>query len=225
MNSVIILAGGRGKRMHAGISKQYILLKDKPVLYYTIKKFMECSEVNKIVLVLPKDEIEYCKKEVIDKYSLRVDVITEGGSERQDSVYNGLKKVQDSDIVLIHDGARPFVTKEIITNGIKYAIKYGCAAPGVMPKDTIKIKDEKSFSKSTPNRSELIAIQTPQVFKTSIITKCHENIKQKKISVTDDTMVAELYGNKVYLYDGDYKNIKITTPEDLIIGEYLCENY
>lgn len=225
MNSVIILAGGRGKRMHAGISKQYILLKEKPVLYYTIKRFMECKEIQKIILVLPKDEIDYCKREVIDKYSLRIDAIAEGGKERQDSVYNGLMKAQDSDVVLIHDGARPFVTNKIIIDGISYAIKYGAAAPGVMPKDTIKIKDEKSFSKGTPNRSDLIAIQTPQVFKTSIITECHKKIIQEKIAVTDDTMVAELYGNKVYLYDGDYKNIKITTPEDLIMGEYLCKIY
>lgn len=221
MVSAIILAGGKGKRMGKDISKQFILVKDKPIIYYTIKKFIECKLIDEIILVLPKDEIEYCKKEVLEKYSLKIDKIVEGGKERQDSVYNGLKSVENSDIVLIHDGARPFVSEKIISEGIKNAIKYGAAAPGVTPKDTIKVKDEKSFSKETPKRESLVAIQTPQVFKKDIIIKCHEQIKKDNITVTDDTMVVEKYGYKVYLYEGDYTNIKITTPEDLILCEYL----
>lgn len=221
MVSAIILAGGKGKRMGKDISKQFILVKDKPIIYYTIKKFIECKLIDEIILVLPKDEIEYCKKEVLEKYSLKIDKIVEGGKERQDSVYNGLKSVENSDIVLIHDGARPFVSERIISEGIKNAIKYGAAAPGVTPKDTIKVKDEKSFSKETPKRETLVAIQTPQVFKKDIIIKCHERIKKDNITVTDDTMVVEKCGYKVYLYEGDYTNIKITTPEDLILCEYL----
>lgn len=225
MNSVIILAGGKGKRMNAEVSKQFILIKEKPIIYYTIKRFMNNSNINEIILVLPKDEIEYFKKDILDKYSLKIDCIVEGGSERQDSVYNGLKAVKKKGIVLIHDGARPFVSDEIINNGIKYASIYGASAPGVMPKDTIKIKDDNSFSKNTPNRSDLVAIQTPQVFKYDMILECHERIKNNKTIVTDDTMVVELYNNKVYIYEGDYKNIKITTPEDLILGEYLVQYY
>lgn len=221
MVSALILAGGRGKRMNANISKQFILVNGKPLLYYTLKRFTECEAIDKIIVVLQKDEFDYCKK-IINKYSLKVDSIVEGGSERQDSVYNGLKAVSDSDIVLIHDGARAFVSKEIINNGIKYAKIYGAAAPGVTPKDTIKIKDASSFSKETLNRQELVAIQTPQVFKYDLIMQCHEKIKRNNIIVTDDTMVAEMYGNKVYLYDGDYTNIKVTTPEDLIIAEHLA---
>ena len=114
MVSAIILAGGRGKRMGQNISKQYILINEKPVLYYTIKRFLECESIDNIVLVLPKDEIDYCKSEVLDKYSLKVDKIVEGGAERQDSVYNGLKSLDNTDIVLIHDGARPFVSKRVI---------------------------------------------------------------------------------------------------------------
>lgn len=225
MNSVIILAGGKGKRMGGEVSKQFIQVKKKPILYYTIRRFQECKEIDNIILVLPKDEIEYCKKEVIEKYSLKVDKIVSGGKERQDSVYNGLKEVKNSEIVLIHDGARPFVNKRIIEDGIRFARKYGAAAPGVMPKDTVKIKDESSFSKSTPNRENLVAIQTPQIFKKEIICSCHEKIKNENINVTDDTMVVEFYGEKVYLYNGDYTNIKITTPEDLILAEYLCQSY
>lgn len=221
MISAIILAGGKGKRMGAKISKQYLELKGKPILYYTIKRFASYEDINKIILVLPKDEIEYCKKEVLDKYSLKVDLIVEGGKERQDSVYNALEKLIDDEIVLIHDGARPFVSERIIEQGIKYASLYGAAAPGVMPKDTIKIKDESGFSLSTPDRNTLVAIQTPQVFKLDIIKECHRRIKEEKRIVTDDTMVVEAYDKKVYLYEGDYTNIKVTTPEDLILAEKL----
>lgn len=224
MNSVIVLAGGKGKRMGSKVSKQFLLVKNKPVLYYTIKQFIDNKLIDKIILVLPKDEIDYCKREVLEKYSLKVDYIIEGGLERQDSVYNGLKAAEGSNIVLIHDGARPFVSKEIIDKGIKYAINYGAAAPGVVPKDTIKVRDEDSFSKETLKREELIAIQTPQVFKYEIIKECHNRIKEERIVVTDDTMVVEKYNNKVYLYEGDYKNIKITTPEDLILAEYLADS-
>ena len=223
-NSAIILAGGRGKRMKSNISKQYILLKGKPILYYTLKTFIDCPYIDEIILVIPEDEIDYCIENIINKYNLKVDKIVVGGNERQDSVYNGLKELSNKDIVLIHDGARPFVNEKIIEEGIKYASEYGAAAPGVMPKDTIKVKRKDNFSKETPERSDLVAIQTPQVFKYDIIMKCHEKIKANGIKVTDDTMVVEYNHYPVYLYDGDYKNIKITTPEDLILGEYLCQN-
>ena len=221
MISAIILAGGKGKRMGAKISKQYIELNGKPILCYTLKRFVDCEGIDKIILVLPKDEIEYCNKEILEKYSLKVDMIVEGGKERQDSVYNALQKINDSEIVLIHDGARAFVSERVIKDGIKYAKIYGAAAPGVMPKDTIKVVDENGFSDSTPDRSKLLAIQTPQTFKLEIIKECHEKVKENNISVTDDTMVVEMYNNKVYLYNGEYTNIKVTTPEDLILAERL----
>ena len=219
MISAIILAGGKGKRMGGRVSKQYIEVNGKPILYYTLKRFIECKSIDSITLVLPEDEIEYCKKEILEKYSLNVDNIVIGGKERQDSVYNGLKSIVNTSIVLIHDGARPFVSNRIIEEGIEFAKIYGASAPGVMPKDTIKIKDEDGFSVETPSRERLISVQTPQVFKFNTILKCHEKIKKDNIVVTDDTMVVELYGNRVYLYDGDYTNIKITTPEDLILAE------
>jgi 2-C-methyl-D-erythritol 4-phosphate cytidylyltransferase len=223
MISAIILAGGKGKRMGSNISKQFIVVNGKPILYYTLTKFLKCKAIDNIILVLPDDEIEYCKKEILDKYSLKVNQIVEGGKERQESVYNGLKACVDSNLVLIHDGARPFVSEKIINDGIKYAQMYGAAAPGVMPKDTIKIKDSEGFSIQTPSRDDLVAVQTPQVFKWSTIMECHEKIKKDKIIVTDDTMVIERYGHKVYLYEGTYNNIKVTTQEDLLIAEYLSK--
>lgn len=222
MISAIILAGGKGKRMGQGINKQYIEINEKPILYHTIKRFIECNEIDEIILVLPEDEIEFCKTNVLDKYALSVDKIVAGGKERQDSVFNGIKAIEAGEIVLIHDGARPFVSKDIIRNGIKYCKKYGAAAPGVMPKDTIKVKDDEGFSIETPMRESLVAIQTPQIFNYHTIYECHKRVKEEGKIVTDDTMVVELYGNNVYLYEGSYTNIKVTTPEDLILAEKLA---
>ena len=222
--AVIILAGGRGTRMQSDKSKQFIEVKGRPIIYYTLKRFEENKDIDKIILVLPEDEVAYCRENVLDKYELRVDTIVTGGAERQDSVYNGLKAAEGYDIVLIHDGARPFVSDRIIEEGVKYAEEYGAAAPGVMPKDTIKVKNDENFSVSTPDRSSLVAVQTPQCFKYDIIKDCHDKIRENHIKVTDDTMAIENYGNKVYLFDGEYTNLKITTPEDLVMAEYLADS-
>lgn len=223
MVSAVVLAGGRGKRMGSVQSKQYIDLNGKPILYYTLKQFIKNDSIDKIVLVIPEDEKDYCKKQVLDKYGLIIDSIVFGGKERQDSVYNALVQVEGSDIVLIHDGARPFASQRIINDAIKYARIYKAAAPGVMPKDTIKVKDENNFSVDTLTRNNLVAIQTPQAFDFNMIYECHKKVKGSGIIVTDDTMVAELFGNKVYIYEGNYTNIKITTQEDLILAEYLVK--
>ena len=223
MISAIILAGGKGKRMRSAISKQFIDIKGKPIIYYTLKKFSENKKIDNIIVVLPEDEVKYFKENILKKYELRINKIVIGGKERQDSVYNALKSLKNSstDIVLIHDGARPFISERIINEGIKFAEIYGAAAPGVMPKDTIKVKNEKNFSVDTPNRANLVSIQTPQVFKFDEIVECHEKIRYNGEKVTDDTMVVEKYGYSVYLYDGEYTNIKVTTPEDLILAERL----
>ncbi|OOM11211.1 2-C-methyl-D-erythritol 4-phosphate cytidylyltransferase [Clostridium saccharobutylicum] len=223
MVSAIVLAGGRGKRMGAVQSKQYINLNGKPILYYTLKQFIDNNLIDKIFLVVPEDELEYCQLEVLNKYKLSVDELIIGGKERQDSVYNALVKAEGTDIILIHDGARPFVSQRIINDAVKYAKIYKATAPGVVPKDTIKVKNGDNFSIHTPVRSNLMAVQTPQAFDYDMIYECHKKIRQEGIEVTDDTMVVELFNNKVYLYDGEYTNIKITTPEDLILAEYLVK--
>ena len=223
MISAIILAGGKGKRMGSAISKKFTDIKGKTIIYYTLKKFSENKKIDNIIVVLPEDEVKYFKENILKKYELRINKIVIGGKERQDSVYNALKSLKNSstDIVLIHDGARPFISERIINEGIKFAEIYGAAAPGVMPKDTIKVKNEKNFSVDTPNRANLVSIQTPQVFKFDEILECHEKIRYNGEMVTDDTMVVEKYGYSVYLYDGEYTNIKVTTPEDLILAERL----
>ena len=221
MISAIVLAGGRGKRMNYHKSKQFIEIKGKPVLVYTLEKFIYNKSIDEVILVLPEDEVDYCKKEVLQRYSLKVDRIVIGGKETQDSVFNALEAMEKADIVLIHDGARPFINEKIIEEGIKYANIYGAAAPGVTPKDTIKVKNEDNISVDTPDRNMLVAVQTPQCFKYDEIYQCHRKIKEENAIVTDDTSVVERYGHKVYLYEGDYTNIKITTPEDLILAERL----
>ena len=218
-NVAVILAGGKGKRMNAPVSKQFIEIEGKPVIYYTLKKFENCNDIDEIVLVLPKDEVDYFVENIQSKYNFKISKIVIGGKERSDSVYNALSELEDTDIVLIHDGARAFVSEKIIKDGIENAKKFGAAAPGVTPKDTIKVKDNNSFSKETPVRETLVAVQTPQCFKFSMIKECHRKVREENILVTDDTMVVERYGNKVYLYEGDYKNIKLTTEEDLILAK------
>lgn len=224
-NCAIIVAAGKGTRMKTKINKQFLNLKDKPILYYTLKTFCDNESIDDIVVVLAKDEIEYCKKNIILKYGLnKIKVVVEGGNTRQESVINGLEAIEDCDIVLIHDGARPFVDKSIIEDGIKYAELYGACACGVKPKDTIKIKSDNCFSAQTPDRDTLFCVQTPQCFRYNIILECHKKANLEKVEATDDTMIVEKYNYKVYLYEGSYINIKITTPEDLVIGEKILDN-
>lgn len=223
-NCVVIVAAGQGKRMSAGVNKLLLNLRNKPILAYTLEAFEQSRCIDEIVLVTAEHEMEYCKNEIIGKYNIqKVSKIVAGGSERNISVYNGLKAVEACDIILIHDGARPFVSEEIIEQGIHYAKLYGACTCGVTPKDTIKVKDEQGFSVETPNRNSLFSVQTPQCFDYKILLECHERISREKFAVTDDTMAVERYGYKVFLYEGSYKNIKITTPEDLFIGEKFLE--
>lgn len=218
----LIVAAGKGTRMGSKVSKQFLKLKNKPVLYYTLKTFEECKYIDEIILVLSAEEIKYCTDEIVNKYNIRkVKKIVVGGNERQDSVFYGLKAMDECEVVLIHDGARPFVTEDVIHSGIKYAREYGACSCGVKPKDTIKIKDSNGFSIATPERDSLFSVQTPQCFKYDIIYQCHLRLREESIKVTDDTMLVERYGNKVYLYEGNYRNIKITTPEDMLIAETI----
>ncbi|GAA0177964.1 2-C-methyl-D-erythritol 4-phosphate cytidylyltransferase [Clostridium sediminicola] len=224
-NCAVIVAAGKGTRMKADVSKQFLCIKNKPILYYTLKVFEENDLVDDIILVLAECEIKFCRENIIEKYNFKkIKQIVAGGKTRQESVLNGLYAAHGSDIVLIHDGARPFIDNEIISDGIKFALLYGGAACGVTPKDTIKSRSENGFSESTLERNKLFCVQTPQCFKYDIILKCHVNALKQKVIGTDDTMIAEYYSENVYLYQGSYDNIKITTPEDLFIAEKLIEH-
>lgn len=219
--SVVIPAAGMGKRMNTDINKQYIELKGKAILAHTIEKFEKNKYIDEIIIVTRKDEEDFCKKNIVLKYNFKkVKDIVCGGKERRDSVYNGLKKVgKNTDIVLIHDGARPFITDEIINNSIKEILLHRAIVVGVPVKDTIKKVNEENTIENTPNRKHLWSVQTPQGFFYDIITECYSKSIEEDIEATDDSMLVENYGYKVKMVMGSYENIKITTPEDVLIGE------
>ena len=222
MNSVVIVSAGRGSRMKADINKQFLKLKGKEVIANTIDKFYNNKNIDEIVVVVKEDEADFFRRNIIDKYGYKNIKIAFGGKERQDSVFNGLKAVNERcDIVLIHDGARPFVTDEIIKNSIECAKKNKCVIVGVPVKDTIKIINKDNEVCDTPNRSTLWSIQTPQVFEYLSIIKAHKIAKEKSYYGTDDSMLMEYLGYNVKVIEGSYNNIKITTPEDLKIGEEI----
>ena len=222
MNSVVIVTAGRGSRMKADINKQFLKLKGKEVIAHTIDKFYNNKNIDEIVVVVKEDEADFFRRNIIDKYGYKNIKIAFGGKERQDSVFNGLKAVNERcDIVLIHDGARPFVTDEIIKNSIECAKKNKCVIVGVPVKDTIKIINKDNEVCDTPNRSTLWSIQTPQVFEYLSIIKAHKIAKEKSYYGTDDSMLMEYLGYNVKVIEGSYNNIKITTPEDLKIGEEI----
>ena len=217
----IVLAAGAGKRMNSTVHKQYMMLAKKPVLCYALETFA-ASEVDDIVLVVGAGEIPYCRKEIVERYGIRkVSAIVEGGKERYHSVYEGLKAAEGADYVLIHDGARPFVSVDMIHRSLETARECRACVVGMPVKDTIKVVGEDGFAKETPDRRSLWQMQTPQTFDYPLILEAYEKvISQNEENVTDDAMVLELVsGHRAKIIEGSYRNLKITTPEDLLIAE------
>lgn len=224
--AAIVLAAGSGKRMNSKVHKQYLIIQDRPVLYYSLKAF-EDSAVDEIVLVVGKGEEKFCRKEIVDKYGIsKVKAIVEGGKERYHSVFEGLKQTSDADYVLIHDGARPFVNQDIIRRCLQEVQKYQACVVGMPVKDTIKIADEEGYAKQTPDRKNVWMIQTPQTFSYALIYEAYEEmLKTEDTAITDDAMVLErIKGKKSKLIEGSYRNIKITTPEDLLIANVYLQH-
>ncbi|MCX7747851.1 MAG: 2-C-methyl-D-erythritol 4-phosphate cytidylyltransferase [Clostridia bacterium] len=223
--SVVIVAAGKGTRMNMDINKQYIEVQGIPVLARTIKVFEELECIDEIILVVNTQDIIYCSKDIVELYDLnKVTNIVAGGSERQNSVYNGLMEVKKScDIVLIHDGARPFVDKRSVEESIQMAQEFGASCVAVKVKDTIKMSDDKGFVKATVDRSRLWAIQTPQAFKYEVIIEAHKKAIEDSFLGTDDAMLVERLGYRLKIAEGSYNNIKITTKEDLLLAELICK--
>lgn len=222
MNGVVIVAAGTGSRMNMGINKQFIKLEGKEIIAYTIEKFYNNSNIEDIVVVVKEDESDFFKKEILDKYNFKNIKIAYGGKERQDSVYNGLKLLDKKcHFVLIHDGARPFVSDKIIDNCIKEAKNHKAVVVGVPVKDTIKVIDKDKYIVDTPNRSVLWAVQTPQTFDYNILIDSYKDAFKNGFYGTDDAMLVERIGYKVKMVEGSYNNIKITTQEDLNIGSQI----
>ena len=219
--TAILLAGGSGKRMNSTVPKQYMTLAGKPLLYHALRAFEE-SEVTGIVLVTGRGEQEYCRQELIEKYNIsKLSALVEGGKERYHSVYAGLLAADGADYVLIHDGARPLVTAELISRSIEAAKKWNACVTGMPVKDTIKVVGEDGFAKETPDRGKLWQIQTPQSFSYAMIMDAYQKLMAVgDDSVTDDAMVLEkMTKQRVRLIEGDYRNIKVTTPEDMCVAE------
>jgi len=224
--SSIIAAAGKGTRMNLDINKQYVEICQIPLLARTLSVFQDCNLIDEIILVVNKDDFIYCKQEIVDRYDFtKVKSMVTGGNTRQDSVRNGLKEVYNrAEIVLIHDGARPFIRESSIAECINAAYEYGAACVAVPVKDTIKRADSSGFVVETPDRSQLWQIQTPQAFKYDLILDAHKKAFEDGFYGTDDAVLVERLGYRLKLVRGSYNNIKITTAEDLLLAEAIIEN-
>lgn len=221
--SAVVAAAGKGTRMGLDMNKLYVEIQGRPVLAMTLQKFEESSLVDEIIVVTHKDEVGYCRSNITDRFSFgKVRAIVPGGPTRQQSVYNGLQQVSsDCGIVLIHDGARPFIDGSCIGECIEAAGKYGAAVAAVPAKDTVKRSDDDDFVTGTVDRNGLWYIQTPQAFRYDLILDAHRRAAEEGFEGTDDAVLAERAGHKVKLVMCNYFNIKITTKEDLVIAEAI----
>jgi 2-C-methyl-D-erythritol 4-phosphate cytidylyltransferase len=223
--SSIIPAAGLGTRM-GGIKKPYIELAGKPILAHILSVFQQCCSVDNILVVTAKGDEEHCARDIIKYYAIDkvTDVVT-GGDTRQESVFNALQKLSsDTDIVVIHDAVRPFFTEGMILESIEQANYYGSAIVAVPVKDTIKEASEDGIVLKTLDRRKLWAIQTPQTFRYELIIQAHLQAKDNGIQATDDASLVEQMGFEVKLIMGSYENIKITTPDDLIVAEAILKS-
>jgi 2-C-methyl-D-erythritol 4-phosphate cytidylyltransferase len=224
--SVIIPAGGTGKRFGSELPKQFVELKGIPIIVRTIQLFDEIEEVESIIIPIHSDHLELMQ-ELVKTYKLhKVKEIVVGGIERQNSVYNGLNtnSAKESDIILIHDAVRPFVSKELIKSIIEETEESGAVIPAMKPKETIKEIDNKRLVKKTINRDTLVSVQTPQGFWQDLLIKAFDSIKNSNFIATDDASLLEFIGFKVTIIEGEDSNVKITTPFDLKVAELLLKD-
>jgi len=221
----IIPAGGAGKRLGADVAKQYLVLNSLPVLVHTLNVFQKSDVIDDIVLVVPRDDLASVRKQIIEKYGLtKVSAVVAGGNERQDSVRNGLEAIaKPCDVVIIHDGVRPFVTEKMIVQVTKAATEGGAASIGVPAKDTIKETTNENIVTATLPRTNLWQTQTPQAFQYDLFCKAFAATEKDHYYGTDDASLVERIGVKVFMIVGSHENIKITTPEDLIMAEALMK--
>ena len=228
----VVLAAGSGSRMNLDVKKQYMELGGKPLIYYSLRTFEE-SMIDDIVLVVSRGDIDYVRTEIVQKYHFdKVTAIVEGGLYRYHSVRLGLEAADPKcDYAFIHDGARPFITNDIIIKTLHAVKEYGACAVGMPVKDTIKIADEDGFAVNTPDRKFTWQIQTPQAFSYKMILELYQkldrvegDLMERGINITDDAMVVEYFSDKkIKLVEGSYDNIKITTPEDIEVAKAIMQ--
>jgi 2-C-methyl-D-erythritol 4-phosphate cytidylyltransferase len=223
--AAIIAAAGLGKRFGGSLKKQFQNLIGKPVLSYSIESFESSPLIEEIILVVPEDFISFCNKEIVAKFGFKkVTKVIPGGKERRDSVERGFNSLLDEiDIVLIHDGVRPFLTIGMIEEVIKEASKAGGAIIALPVKDTIKKSCSGNYIERTVSRESLWLAQTPQAFRYDVLKRAYEGTRENDFAVTDESSLVERLGVQVKLVEGSEFNIKITTEEDLLLGELILK--
>jgi 2-C-methyl-D-erythritol 4-phosphate cytidylyltransferase len=222
MVTAIIAAAGLGKRMGRGINKVFIPLCNRPLISYTLDAFESCTMIDDIIVVVGGEDVEHLQ-DIVKKYAYgKIRAIVVGGTERQYSIANALKKLSEcAQWVLIHDGARPLISQSVIKKAIESVKIYNAVGVGVPVKDTIKVIDKDGFVTTTPDRNVLWAIQTPQVFARNVVVQAYRHAEESGITATDDAALVEQLGVRVKLLMGDYTNLKVTTPEDIMIAEAI----
>ncbi|HTP80905.1 MAG TPA: 2-C-methyl-D-erythritol 4-phosphate cytidylyltransferase [Bacteroidota bacterium] len=223
----IIPAAGSGLRLGGKTRKQFLPLRGKPVIVHTIQQFESCSDVDEIDIAVPESAIVEMES-IISRFRLhKVGKVVVGGARRQDSVYNILKTIaaRDSDILLVHDAVRPFVRPKMISHLVRVCREHGTAVLAVQPKDTVRRSVGGVQFDHTIDRSALWLVQTPQVFRAKLLIRAHERARKDRFSSTDDVALVERLGIKSRIVEGTYDNIKITTPDDLELGELILERW
>ncbi|NWG01552.1 MAG: 2-C-methyl-D-erythritol 4-phosphate cytidylyltransferase [Syntrophaceae bacterium] len=214
----VIVSAGKGVRFMEGQKKQFYCLEDKPILVHTLDKFETCPLIRSILLVVDREDMDYCLKEITEKYKFKkVSQIVPGGKRRQESVKNGMDVLpKDTEIVAIHDGVRPFVTQTMIEDSVRSAMRYGAVILAMPVKDTLKVSNPDGTVLKTLDRESLWQVQTPQTFQAKVIKEAYRRATEDGFTGTDDASLVERLGMKVHILPGSYTNIKITTPEDLL---------
>ena len=223
----LITAAGKGRRMQSSIPKQYLSLGGEPILARTVQVFEECPAVDGIYIIVPPDQLDMVQEAIVEKYHFKkVLKLVRGGKNRQQSVWNGLRAIRsECSIVVVHDGVRPFVNRQMIEQSIEEAGKHGSAVVAVPAKDTVK-RAVKGKKIQTLPREEIWLAQTPQSFQFPLLMKAYQKAYLEDVLGTDDAFLVERLGNPITLVQGDYANVKITTPEDLTFAEaYFSGGY
>jgi len=222
----IIPAAGTGKRMERGVSKQYLSLEGVPILVHTLRKFEEAPAVDVVFLIVPAGDVDVIRRDMVDYHGLKkVRRVLPGGQERQDSVKAGIDALsEETEVVVIHDGVRPFVTADLIAMSVEGARKFGAVSLGVPVKDTVKSVETGGWVVRTMERTKLWLTQTPQAFRREIIQEAYRRAFSEGFHATDDASLVERIGIRVKMIPGTYENIKITTPVDLSVGAILMKN-
>jgi 2-C-methyl-D-erythritol 4-phosphate cytidylyltransferase len=224
---VIVPAAGAGKRLGGSVKKQFLMLRDKPIIAHTLQRFEHCSDVDEIAVAVPEQQIAEMES-IISRFRLhKVSMVTVGGEKRQDSVYNALRKltINPSDIVMVHDGVRPFLESKRISHLIRACKDHEAAVLAVQPKDTIRRSRGGEFFDQTLDRNALWLVQTPQAFKGSLLMKAFQKARVDKFYGTDEAVLVERIGVKAKIVEGSYDNIKITTQEDIELGQLILERW